>query len=157
VNADICRAPISSDVTAAFWLKQLKEAHADLISATNELARLTSGPVPAKDLLVSVRWKVSKASLERRLLWGRIHAQLSGSVDAKSEDDLRHLQKTDMQLFRGSTAHVAKWTADAIIEDWRGYCSASEAMRSKMIDAIGTEERLLYPILEAAEAHLRTC
>ena len=47
-----------------------------------------------------------------------------------------------------STKHVATWSLDEIIDDWAGYCRASEAMRRKMIDAISEEQRLLYPILK---------
>ena len=142
----VCR-----DDTAAFLLENLKKAHADLLAAIEELARLTRGPVPDKKRLVSIRWKVSDASLIRRLLWGRIHASLVGHADARVERDLRALQDADIRLIRHSAKHVARWTADAILEDWTGYCRASDAMRGAMIDAINEEKRLLYPILESPQ------
>ena len=142
----------SVDPNALFLAESLKEAHHQLLSAIDELERLTSGPMPDKAQLVSARWNVSRASLERRLLWGRIHLYLAKHVSAKAEDDLRELQESDIRLLRISSAHVNKWTPEAIIEDWAGYCRASDTMRSKMRGAIETERRLLYPIFEGLGA-----
>ena len=143
--------PVRADASETFWLNRLKEAHANLINAVDELARLTLGPLPDKDVLIGTRWKVSDASLSRRLIWGRIHAHLSNRVDPNVERDLRHLQDMDARLIRTSATHVARWTAESITEDWPGYCRASELMRRQMIEAVGEERRLLYPLLDRFE------
>jgi hypothetical protein len=54
VSIDVAPAPPTAE-REFFWLDKLKEAHADLLAAIDELAQLTRGPVPDKDLLVSVR------------------------------------------------------------------------------------------------------
>jgi hypothetical protein len=136
----------SSDI---FWLESLKEAHSNLAQAISALEGLTRGPVPAKERLVEARYKLSKASLERRLLWGRIHAYLARSASREAESDLRKLQQSDIALLRAAASHVGKWTTDVIFEDWLGYCRASAAMRVKLTDAAALEERLLYPLLQA--------
>lgn len=141
--------PDRADTRAAIWLARLKEAHAALIGAIGELAQATSGPFPpGRRALVELRWAVSQASLDRRLLWGQIHTLLARRVEARLERDLRQLQEADVTLIRASAKHVSRWTIDAIMEDWEGYCQASELMRGQMLEAIGGEERLLYPILE---------
>lgn len=141
------KKPTRAKPAASFWLDQLKEAHRDLLNAIHQLAVLTAGPVPDKAELTDIRWRVSQASLARRLLWGRILALLARRVDPSAERDLRRLQDVDARLIRASAAHVGKWTANTIIEDWPGYCQASKLMRRKMIDAMAEEKRLLYPIL----------
>jgi hypothetical protein len=151
VSTNAARAPSPTDATSAFWLEKLKEAHAELLQAIDELAELTRGLPPGKDLLVDVRWNVSKASLARRLLWGRIHAHLAGRVDESKEADLRNLQEMEVQLFRYSATHVARWTTELILDDWDGYRQASALMRSKMIDGVAAERRVLYPMLAAVE------
>ena len=128
-------------------LAELKRAHEDLLRAIEELAELTAGPAPAKGDLVSIRWKVSSASLSRRLLWGRILMSLSGRVDPAEQHKLRRLQDLDIELLRTSTKHVGAWTSEAILEDWAGYCRDSRDMRAKMIEAITSEQELLFPIL----------
>ncbi len=137
------------NATAAFLLGKLEEAHSTLLGAIEKLAELTRGAVPDKERLIEVRWRVSEASLVRRLLWGRIHAYLSEHSVGEFESSLRQLQEADMLLIRISTEHVGRWKADAIIEDWPGYCSASSAMRGRLIAGVELEKRLLYPILEA--------
>ena len=136
----------SSDL---FWLESLKEAHSNLVQAISALEGLTRGPVPMRERLVEARYRLSKASLERRLLWGRIHAYLSRSASREAESDLRKLQQSDIALLRAAASHVGKWTTDVIFEDWLGYCRASAAMRVKLTDAAALEERLLYPLLQA--------
>lgn len=135
------------DLNARFLLDSLKAAHASLLAAIDELGRLTKQPLPQAQQLINVRWNVSKASLDRRLLWGRIHLELSRRVDSVSEAALRRLQDIDMRLLQSSSAHVTKWTPNAIQADWAGYCRASAEIRSKMVEAIKAETSLLYPIL----------
>lgn len=137
------------DFNARFLLDSLKAAHANLLAAIEELNRLTQLPLPPAGLLINVRWNVSKASLDRRLLWGRIHLELSRRVESASEDALRRLQDIDMELLQASSAHVTKWTPNAIQEDWEGYCKSSANIRRKMVEAIESETRLLYPILRS--------
>lgn len=128
-------------------LAEIIKAHEDLLEAIGELAELTSGPAPAKGDLVNIRWKVSSASLSRRLLWGRILISLSGRVDAAEQQKLRRLQDMDIDLLRTSTKHVGAWTPEVILEDWSGYCRDSRDMRAKMTEAIRSEQELLFPIL----------
>jgi hypothetical protein len=140
---------VHSDAMAAFWLNSLKTAHSNLLKAIDGLAQLTRGPLPEKDVLIEVRWAVSQASLVRRVLWGRIHAYLSQHAIEGVVGDLAHLQEVDRRLIRSSAEHVGRWSADAVMRDWPGYCGASELMRGKMIEAIQQERRLLFPILGA--------
>jgi len=135
------------DKSADFWLGELRDAHAKLLVAIEELARLTAGPAPQKHALVNTRWRISSASLARRLLWGRVHAFLSREPVQDFDDDLRILQQRDIELLRTSTQHVTRWTTDEVLADWQSFCEASNAMRQKMIDAIMREKQLLYPIL----------
>jgi len=79
----------SSDL---FWLESLKEAHSNLVQAISALEELTRGPRPTRERLVEARYDLSKASFERRLLWGRIHAYLARSASREAESDLRKLR-----------------------------------------------------------------
>lgn len=136
-------------------LAELRKAHEDLLRAIEELAILTAGPAPPKGKLVNIRWKVSSASLSRRLLWGRILMSLSGRADPAEQQTLRRLQDIDIELLRTSTKHVGAWTSEAILEDWSGYCRDSRDMRAKMIEAITSEQELLFPILHRADRRTR--
>lgn len=143
------RARYRGDPDTRFLLESLKTAHGNLLTAIDGLSRLMGASPPPPDVLINVRWNLSKASLDRRLLWGRIHLELARRVDAESEEALRSLQDIDMRLLRASAAHVSKWTPTAVNQDWDGYCQASAIMRRKMLEGIEAEKRLLYPILNS--------
>lgn len=138
----------SSDL---FWLESLKEGHSKLLQAISALEGLTRGPVPKRERLVEARYELSKASLERRLLWGRIHAHLARNASQEAESALRKLQEADIALLGAAARHVRQWTTDAIVKDWAGYCRASAAMRLKLSRGVALEKHLLYPLLHAPE------
>src|SRR3990170_8465509 len=67
----------SAQASPASLLIQLKQAHEALLSAMHTLDVLTRGEVPGHDELTSIRWNLSKASLARRMLCGKILPTLS--------------------------------------------------------------------------------
>ena len=136
-------------------LEELRKAHTGLLEAIDELRVLTLGPMPAKAKLVDTRWKVSSASLTRRLLWGRILMSVSGRLGPDDQTELRRLQDMDIELLRTSIKHVGTWTGEAILRDWETYCRASESMRSRMKAAIISERQVLYPILMKVDRRAR--
>lgn len=150
-------AAASGQATPDLLLGELKEAHAKVLRAIDDLECLTRGRVPAKELLVKTRWRLSSASLTRRLLWGRIHAYLSRHPDRRFEENLRRLQQVDMELLRISSKHVADWSVDSILADWAGYCRASERIQRAMIEAIDQERQLLFPLLSELHGRGREC
>ena len=133
--------------TRVSLLAELMDAHAELLQAIEQLERLTRGPRPSNQVLDDARWKISKASLARRRLWGRIQAHLSAVVDRDAATKLRHLQDLEIRLIRASVEHIARWPNKAVLNDWPGYCRASADMRSKLADMIIRERRILYPML----------
>jgi hypothetical protein len=82
------------------------------------------------------------------MLWGKIHAYLLHGPRNVDAAELRHLQESDIALLRLSTAHVSEWQIDTVVTNWAAYCDASRALRGKMSDALQSEMRLLYPLLE---------
>ena len=139
----------ASHQTAASLLAELGQAHEALLDAMGELERITLGPVPDGQQFTTVRWRLSRASLTRRMLWTRILGYLLPRVGEAAADDLRRLQDADIDLLRTSIRHVSQWTTEQALADWRGYCQASLTMRGRMVAGIEAEKRILYPMLEA--------
>lgn len=134
------------------FLDQLEKAHRELTGAMENLERLTRDAAPDIEKLSEARWKISSASLGRRMLWGRILSWLLPRVRPEQATQLHRLQETDGELLNASTRHVAKWTSATILADWQGYCSASREIRWKMLAAIETEANVLRPMLLEFEA-----
>ena len=116
----------------------------------NAVDILTRGQVPAKPKLTAMRWSLSKASLARRMLWGKILTALSPGLSTDQTVALRRLQEWDINLLRASTHHVSKWTTEAVLANWSGYCAASRSIRRKMAANVDAEKVILYPILQTA-------
>lgn len=133
---------------AAELLAELKAAHVRLAKALDELERIATGPRPDRRRFTSSRWKLSRASLTRRLLWAKILGFLLYRVGNRAVADLRRLQDDDIALLGASTRHVATWTTEAALTEWPLYRKSSHVMRGKMAAGIAAEKRLLYPMLE---------
>lgn len=134
---------------SAHLLAEFRLAHDALVRTMADLDDLTRGPLPSKAQIVEARWRISRASLARRMLWKRVYDHLSRFIVQSSSSDLNRLQEADTALLRASSAHVSRWGIDAVISDWSGYCQASLEIRWKMKACMGAEKRLVYPMLQA--------
>jgi hypothetical protein len=132
-------------------LAELKQLHSKLLSSIEALDRLSRGPPPPEEELVNARLAVSRPSLARRLLWGRILAALAPSVRGREESDLRLIQEADIRLLKASVNHIALWKPADAITNWRVYSAAETDMLQKMVGVVALEQRLLYPMLGELE------
>jgi hypothetical protein len=126
---------------------ELEAAHAAL---TNELAamqRLQDGPQPGADQWAQARWKLSRASRQRRGCVDKAYTLIMAEGTAAEMLRVKHLQAQDGPMLAASHAHVGHWTPGRIEADWSGYCEASRAIRRGMADRVRAERELLLPIL----------
>jgi hypothetical protein len=140
---------LSSESPVPTLLGELKLAHSNLLRAIADLDRITSGPPPEEDALASARLAVSRTSLARRLLWGRILARLAPVARGRDEADLRLIQDCDIQLLKATVNHVAAWKPADAIERWRTYAAGESHVLQKLAGIVALEKSLLYPMLEA--------
>lgn len=136
-------------------LFDLHRAHEDVLGGMEELGRLTRDSGPDEQLLCKARWKLSQASMRRRLLWARILGHLAPIAEPGVRNELMRLQELDIELLGVSTAHIGQWTTESIVRDWPGYCAASREMRRKMIARMEEEKRILYPLLREGRTTTR--
>jgi hypothetical protein len=136
-------------------LAELKQLHAKLLAAIQALERLSRGPPPREEDLVNARLAVSRPSLARRLLWGRILAALAPAVRGREESDIRLLQEADIRLLRASVSHVALWKPADAIANWRLYAAAESDILQRIVGVVALEQHLLYPMLEELERKSR--
>jgi hypothetical protein len=132
-------------------LGELKQAHSKLLHSIDELDRISHGPPPPEKVLVDARWRVSRESLARRLLWGRILAHLAPLVRGRAEMDLRLIQEADIRLLKASVNHIAAWKPERAIANWRLYAGAESDLLQRIIGVVALEKSLLYPLLEQAQ------
>lgn len=138
----------AGNATSARLLDELRYAHQTLLAAMEEIDRLTREPQFDSARLTGARWRISQASLARRILWGTIFRHLLPRVSPEEAADLKILNESDGEMLRHSANHVAIWALPRIEADWEGYCEASRAIRRRMKACMDTEHRLLYPMME---------
>ena len=134
-------------------LFELKRAHDVLLSCLDELERLARDDTPDRARLANIRWKLSKASAERRK---RVDAACDyltmHSATSIDRDRVAALRADIAESVAASSSHVRRWSMDQVLADWDGYRTASAALRNAMRARILQEQRALYPLLERAAA-----
>lgn len=131
-------------------LSELRNAHRHLISQLLAMDALTSEREVDPTMCATSRWRLSQASLGRRLLVARICDYFLPRLDPDWRTELRALAEADRGLLLVSSAHLGRWPASSIQADWPGFCSASREMQRKTHAHIALEQRVLYPLLEEA-------
>jgi len=130
-------------------LARLITLHDELFAAIAGLSALTEGGLPDRSRLADQRLLLSRASAARsRLLELEIYPHLLATLSGEDALAVRRLRTEALALRITSGGHVGRWTIDAAMDDWPGYCQASRAMRAAMRQQIGAEQNLLYRLLE---------
>jgi hypothetical protein len=131
-------------------LRELRQIHDELREAIARLAAVLQGESCEEHLLAKARLNLSRLSGRRRALIQCTIAPSLHDVGGAEGARLRDLLLDDAGLMVNSSRHVARWTIQAIREDWAGYQQASAAMRAAMLKRIEREAEILYPLLERA-------
>lgn len=131
---------------------ELRDAHRSLMAQLSAMDALTAGDPADPVLCANGRWRLSQASLGRRLLAARICDYFLPRLDACERQALKQLIAADQALLKDSSAHLGRWTAERVRDDWAGFRTASSEMRRKTFEHIAREQRLLYPMLQEAAA-----
>ncbi len=131
-------------------LSELRGAHRRLIAEMAAMDRLTAEPLADLTLCATARWRLGQASLQRRLIAARITDYFLHRLDGRPREQLRHLALADQALLRESSAHLVRWSARSLSEDWPGFRRDSRHMHRKKHAHIIRELALLYPVLEEA-------
>ena len=134
-------------VPPAEMLILIEQAHQAVLESILRVEELTSRQFRTRLEYTTARFEISRASMNRRHLFHRICAEIAGSLSAADAQAVQEAKTADRQLMQASTAHVSRWTSDAVSERWMEYCAASKAIRSRMLHQLSEERRLLFPIL----------
>lgn len=128
-------------------LAELQEAHDALLAGIRELEDATQADAPDASALAGIRWRLSRASGQRRRLIEQASAQLLERVPGAAPD-IGRLRENNIGMLSASSRHVGGWPIERIAADWAGYCAASAEIRKAMRARIELERAILYPLLE---------
>lgn len=132
---------------AIFLLSELEKVHDRFVACLGALARTTAKPAADKLEYALIRFRVSEASLARRMI---VRAACEYLMDAASPNDQRaisRLRTMDSDLARETSRHVHCWTSAKVSDDWEGYSRASKDIRRVVLAQVELERATLYPML----------
>lgn len=130
-------------------MSDLAALHEAMIAALDALEAQTALDRPDEPVLAAVRYRLTRASAQRRKVVEAMCADLIARDPAVSPQ-LRALQARHGELLKTSAAHIGAWGLRDIQRDWQGYRRASEALRASMRRDIELEKMVLYPYLPQA-------
>jgi hypothetical protein len=131
---------------ASALFADLVATHSVLLERIKELGEVAEHAQPSRLECTSARLRLSQASIDRRSALNRLLHCLGASADAHSSPVLAKVRAGDGELIAHSVKHLARWTAEAVAADWRGYCEASRSMREHMAGTVTAEAELLKPL-----------
>ncbi|MDV3256924.1 MAG: hypothetical protein LOX97_03915 [Sphingomonas sp.] len=132
-------------------LAEARQAHDALFLEMAKFNDVTLGPLPGHASLATGRWRLSKASLQRRTLSARTIQFLCRRPDTAGSEAVGAFRAADCQMIKRSAEHVREWTVQAITADWAGYCRASREIRGHMSNHLSLEKELIFPLLEGPD------
>lgn len=140
--------PNSSSANRAWTiLADLQKAHVRLLSTVQTLAKLTGRASADRLEYSAVRFRVSEASLARRIAFRAACDHLLEVGTPSDQQTISRLRSADSDLARRASLHVNRWTTDKVGLDWGGYCNASKEIRRDLLNQIELERAMLCPLL----------
>jgi hypothetical protein len=133
---------------SAAYLAQMQEVHEKLLKAIADMADATQPGTPDPEKFTYARWRLSKASRARRVLWEQVRGYIAGRASGGERDAIDRLVADNEELRRSGTAHIGRWSSQAIVQNWEDYCDASRSVRWEIMSVVRHERRNIMPILE---------
>ena len=110
-------------------LDALKAVHDDVLAQIDALEAILREPLPSRDILTNVRWRLMRASRNRlKLLDEQIYPALADVL----RDRIAAFRADDVAKRAASAAHIARWHVAHILADWGGYRKVSAAITAEM-------------------------
>lgn len=144
-----CQSPLKTAQVSAptLSLSELQSVHENVIAWISALDDLTQQPTLRRGQLEAVRWFLSKARRERRVLLEQIYAAMIPRLPQAEANAVRSVRAITHQSLRAASEHIAKWPMDAVEKNWAGYCEQTRNVSDLWLRAIDEEREVLYPVL----------
>ena len=130
-------------------LADLQKAHTRLLTSIRDLAKITAKPCGDKIEFSAVRFRVSEASLARRIVFRAACDHLLPEASTADQQLISRLRSADSDLALLASEHVNRWTTETVELDWESFCSQSKEMRRALLKQIELERAMLYPLLHS--------
>jgi hypothetical protein len=135
---------------ASALLREIGDATGALNACLSELEEVLAQPAFDPSALTSVRLRLAGIRLTRGPLITRLSDFLSAKVTTAQQAALDELRVSHQRILQAATLHTAKWTLNAISEDWLTYRRETRALVSRWRAKANQDAKLIYPLIEKA-------
>ena len=133
-----------------FNLSKLRDEHTELIAIVLRLTAICARcSPPAVSELDTLRLELqSKLFAHLQAEDWMLYPSLLDSADPGVVETARKFSHEMGGLAASFLDYVEKWSAKAIVGDWRGYCNDTTTISEALATRISRENEQLYPLLE---------
>jgi len=128
--------------------REISQAHDLMHCCFREMEKILAMPELDASALTSVRLKLAGIRLTRGPLITRVADALANKVTEDEQAMLEELRFSHQRLLKSATAHTAKWTLDAIAQNWSRYRSETRALMAQWQTKADREQRLVQPLVK---------
>ena len=129
-------------------LATLEQRHAELLAMMATMRGLIANDRIDRDAVTRTRLGLGKASTARtRFLMDTVYPALLDTLAVTEAAQVRQLRVDASDDRARSSAHIGKWNAATIAQDWQGFRRDAVGILAMMETRIALEKRVLYPSL----------
>lgn len=131
-------------------IKSLERQHRAIIATIDELCASTDKPVDEGfPSTANVRLKLAKVVADNMATeTAEIHEPLQARDLTSRVPEYAAIATRTRELRLVFSAHITKWSTDAIKRDWAGHGRSIRHITSELADILHREERCLFPVVQ---------
>ena len=131
-------------------LAELKSLHEEVLAGIATLEAIVSAEKPDTTALAHARWQLTRVSRNRGLLLAKIYPAIE-HLRGVDPAGLAAMRAEHQGAIAASSRHIAAWTPERILANWKDYQEASANHRAVMRARVAAEQATLYPLLKQLE------
>lgn len=137
----------AGDSSLAAYLSSIEVCHQQVESCAFSLETVLMSELSDIGQLSTVRLRLRQANLARTQV--ALDACRHLMTIYPAQRSLRDLQQRELDVSHMISSHVQSWTVQALLDDWNGYCLATNKVLEGVRELMAAEKTLLYPMLRA--------
>lgn len=131
-------------------LTEIRRVHDDLLIALVQLGRLAARAEPDVERMAELRPQLRRMRSVQKRVMDAIYPWLLEGLDRPVATEVRKLRARHLAMMKDAAAIADRWPIERQAEDWQAFRRESLALRLEMQGLLVEEQRLLYPLIQAA-------
>ena len=132
---------------------ELRRQHQELSLIAHQLLQAVEDSEVQQSVGV-IRWQLARQLMSHLALEDRLfYPAMQRLADDQARSTAQQLQADMGMLAQNFSTYMQRWNDDQIARHWADFCTDTRVILSALKTRMEQEERLLYPLAEAARRH----